>query len=146
MVLLSAAKRAARAWASAARRACRAAVIRASASRWLATAAGCSRWRGPGGGRRRAARGRALVVACVVAPAAHGIDDHRVAVLHAAQELDALEHVGEALGVEYDRHDVGLIGRVALAQLGRGGAAARGRARARAREPLARDAQLALGL
>ena len=84
-------------------------------------------------------------MAGVVAPAAHGIDDQGVAVLHAAQELDALEHVGEALRVEHDRDDVGPVGRVALAQHRGQGAAALRQPRAQAHQPLARDAQLALG-
>ena len=87
-----------------------------------------------------------LVVAGVVAPASHGLDDHRVAVLHAAQEIEALEHVGEALGIEDDRDDVGLVGRVALAQHDRKGAPALGQPRAEAHEALACDAQLTLGL
>ena len=87
----------------------------------------------------------ALVVAGVVAPAAHGIDDQGVAVLHAAQELDALEHVGEALRVEHDRDDVGPVGGVALAQHRGQRAAALGQPRAQAHHALARDAQLALG-
>ena len=136
----SAASRAARAWASAARRACSAAVIRA---RRVALAA----HRGGLLALARLERGEdALVVAGVVAPAAHGIDDQRVAVLHAAQELDALEHVGEALRVEHDRDDVGPVGRVALAQHRGQRAAALGQPRAQAHQPLARDAQLALGL
>ena len=139
-VLLSAARRAARACASAARRACSAAVMRASAVALAAHRGGLLAL------ARLERREDALVVAGVVAPAAHGVDDQGVAALHAPQELDALEHVGEALRVEDDRDDVGLVGRVALAQHGGQRAAALGQPRAQAHEALARDAQLALGL
>ena len=55
-----------------------------------------------GGARRLGARG------------ADAVDDARVLVGDALHELGALEQVGEAVGLEHDGHDVGLVGLVEL--------------------------------
>ncbi len=47
---------------------------------------------------------------------AHALDQACVAVGDALQELGALEQVGEAVGLEHDRDDVGLVGLVHLDQ------------------------------
>ena len=47
---------------------------------------------------------------------AHELDDRVVLVLDAPEELAALQQVGEAVGVQHDGHQVGLVGRVELGQ------------------------------
>ena len=75
---------------------------------------------------------------------ADAVDDARVLVGDALHELGALEQVGEAVGLEHDGHDVGLVGLVELDEAVGERDPRLGEPRAQPREPHALLAQLLL--
>ena len=77
---------------------------------------------------------------------AHELDDRVVLVLDAAEELAALQQVGEAVGVQHHGHQVGLVGRVQLGQPPRQDLAPLGQAHAQPGQTGALAAQVLLGL